>query len=171
MEPITSVHGLVRELLRLRDPAGYGDVLARYSVPTRDLAAYFRWNDDHYTRNCIMRNDDLELLVICYGPGRSTSIHDYNSTIAWVHPVIGEVVEERFGLRPDGSLRLTQETHLRPGMLGSLTRENSIHRFSNRTKERAVTLNLYAPPMSQWRVYDGSSGSSEMETAGPHHAS
>lgn len=166
--PIGSIHELVAELLRQQDISAYGAILLRYAVPGRDLEPYFRWNNRHYTRQCVHRNEAFELLVVCYEPGQHTSIHDYDSEIAWVHPVMGEVVEERF-IQSSGSgdLQLVQESRLRPGMLGAITRDSSIHRFSNPGPGRAVTLNLYAAPMSKWRVYDERTGSASMEAAGP----
>lgn len=164
--PIASISELVAELLRQRASAAYGAILARYAVPGTDLVPYFRWNARHYTRNCVIRNAAFELLVVCYEPGQHTSIHDYDSDIAWVHPVMGEVVEERF-LQRGGDLQLVQEARLRPGMLGAITRDSSIHRFSNPGPGRAVTLNLYAAPMSKWRVYDERTGSASVEAAGP----
>lgn len=165
--PITTIRDLVQELLRHRDAAQYAEILARYAVPSHDLEPYFRWNTRHYTRTCIQRNDEFELLVICYEPGQRTSIHDFNSQTAWVHPVMGEVVEERFTLDPTGRLRHTGETHYHPGEMDRFSNGSSIHRFTNRGPERAVTLNLYAKPMSQWRVYDEGTGNISVSPAGP----
>ncbi|MBK6754183.1 MAG: cysteine dioxygenase family protein [Flavobacteriales bacterium] len=165
--PITTIRELVRELLRHRDPTAYGEILARYAVPSRDLEPYFRWNTRHYTRTCINRNEDFELLVICYEPGQRTSIHDYDSQTAWIHPVIGEVVEVRYTTLPGDVLKLTSEIHLHPGTVDSLTNGKSIHRFVNLGPERAVTLNLYAKPMSKWRVYDEVTGTPSVAPAGP----
>ncbi|MCB9183667.1 MAG: cysteine dioxygenase family protein [Flavobacteriales bacterium] len=165
--PIRSIDELVQELLRHRDPAAYGQTLARYADPTPDLAPYLRWNSKHYTRTCISRNDDFELLVICYEPGQSTSIHDYDSQTAWIHPIVGELVEERYALTGTGGVKLTEERHLRPGIDDVLTNGMAIHRFINAGAGRAVTLNLYARPMSKWRVYDERTGSSDLRIAGP----
>lgn len=164
--PIHSIDALIRELLRHRDAEAYGGILARYEVPTRDLEAYFRWNPRHYTRTCIHRNEDFELLAICYEPGQRTSIHDYDSQTAWIHPVMGTVVEERYAATPDGGIELALEKTLQPGE-GDVPRNGTtIHRFINPGPERAVTLNLYARPMSKWRVYDERTGSAALSKAG-----
>ena len=165
--PIDTIGELLRELLRHRDLGAYPGILSLYQVPSRDLEPYFRWNPRHYTRTCIHRNDDFELLVICYEPGQRTSIHDFNSETAWVHPVIGEVVEERFLPGPDGKLTQSQELLLRPGQLDRFSSGSDIHRFSNRGPDRAVTLNLYARPMSQWRVFDERTGGVSVAPVGP----
>lgn len=163
---ITTIRELVQELLRHRDTKAYPGILARYAVPSYDLEPYFRWNSRHYTRTCIHRNADFELLVVCYEPGQRTSIHDYDSAMAWVHPVMGEVVEERFAVVTDGGVRVVRETHLRPGLDASLAGKAAIHRFSNRGPGRAVTLNLYARPMSKWRIYHEGSPVSSFTPAG-----
>jgi len=165
--PIITIRELVLELLRHRDPAIYADILARYAVPSHDLEPYFRWNTRHYTRTCIQRNEDFELLVICYEPGQRTSIHDYDSQTAWIHPVLGEVVEERFAKVPEQGIKLAREIHLHPGTDDSFSNGTAIHRFTNRGPDRAVTLNLYAKPMSKWRVYDESSGHTSIAPVGP----
>ncbi|MBP6574450.1 MAG: cysteine dioxygenase family protein [Flavobacteriales bacterium] len=164
--PISTIHDLVKELLRHRDPKAFESILARYAVPSRDLEPYFRWNSRHYTRTCINRNDDFELLVICYEPGQRTSIHDYDSQMAWIHPVMGEVVEERFTPVEGDGIKLAREIHLHPGSIEPITDGSSIHRFTNRGPDRAVTLNLYAKPMSKWRVYEEGTGFSSVAPAG-----
>ncbi len=165
--PITTVRELVQELLRHRDVSRYSGILSRYAIPSHDLEPYFRWNSRHYTRTCIHRNEEFELLVICYEPGQSTSIHDYNSQNAWVHPVIGEVVEERFIQRPDGSVEVAGEMHRHLGDVSQMTKDHAIRRFSNRGPGRAVTINLYAKPMSRWRVYNERMGDVRFVPAGP----
>lgn len=165
--PLTTIRDLLRELLRHRDPEAYGDILLRYAVPTRDLEPYFRWNTRHYTRTCIHRNEDFELLVICYEPGQRTSVHDYDSQRAWIHPVIGEVVEERFALMPGDGLRRTSEVHRHPGEVDRISEGTAIRRFTNVGPGRAVTLNLYAKPMSKWRVYDERTGATTVAPPGP----
>ena len=165
--PLLSVGELVRELLREPDAQRFGPILARFDFPSHDLLPYLRWSERHYTRTCVVRNDRFELLVVCFEPGQRTSIHDYDSEMAWIHPLMGEVIEERFQKMDDGNLVVENTTVLVPGTLGSLTREDSIHRFTAPGPGRSITLNLYVPPMSKWRVYDEGTGAVRMQDAGP----
>lgn len=149
---------LVRELLREADPGHFGAILARYTIPGPDLAPYIRWNKRHYTRNCVVRNHRFELLVICFEPGQRTSIHDHDCDMALVHPLMGRLLEEHYRQRSDGELVLDRSVLLSAGDLGTLTRDNPIHRFTNPGPGRSIMLNLYVPPLRRWRVYDGGGG-------------
>lgn len=165
--PLASIGELVRELLRQPDTSDFGSILARYTFPSQDLTPYLRWNSRHYTRTCVVRNARFELLVICYEAGQRTSIHDYDSESAWIRTLMGEVMEERFRSDPDGGIHLKQASRLPTDAMASLSRDNSIHRFLNPGPARAITLNLYVPPMSQWRVYDERTGATVVREAGP----
>ncbi|MBK7241796.1 MAG: hypothetical protein IPI00_16910 [Flavobacteriales bacterium] len=125
---------------------------------------YYRWNSKHYTRSCIHRNAMFEFLVICYEPGQSTSIHDYDSQTAWIHAVKGEVVEERIIYH---RTRTPKELgiDLRQGKPDVLREGSPFIGSSIKDPERAITLNLYAKPLSKWRVYDPGTGASHYRTS------
>jgi len=164
---LSSVGELVRELLREPEAARFGAILERYSAASLDLMPYLRWDPANYTRNCVVRNARFELLVICFEPGQRTSIHDYDSEAAWIKVLGGDLVTERFDLADNGSLRLRKASRFRTGEMMELPRKNSIHRFQNPGTTRAFTLNLYAPPMSKWRVFDERTGADQWRAAGP----
>ena len=165
----SSIGSLLKKLLRNRDEHAYSEILASYLKPGRDLEPYLRWDEKRYTRTCINRNDRFELLVICYMPGQSTSIHDYDSAKAWVLPLFGDLALERFSLKGGSDIKHTETQVLLPGAVVPMEGENSIHRFYNPGPERSASLNLYVKPMSRWRVYDEASGISSYSPAGPPH--
>lgn len=164
LPPIGSIRDLVRELMKHDANNAFTGILSRYAIPIEDLQRYFRWNNKHYTRTCVHRNADFELLVICYEPGQATSIHDYDSQNAWIHPVMGEVEVERYAMGEHG-LRSLGADWLRTGSPDLFRTGSAIHRFVNHGPARAVTLNLYAKPLSRWHVYEA--GSSKARTAPP----
>ncbi len=157
-ETIDSLAELVRVLDRELHPAGFTDALLRASISPEELASFSPWNSRHYTRQCIHRTHDHELMLIGYEPGQSTSIHDYDSQMAWIKPVLGSVLEERFKATADGKLRLHGEKTLGIGSLSYMAAKNCIHRHSNAGTGRAITLNLYSRPIRRWRVYDERTG-------------
>ena len=161
--PIRTVEELVSALRAGPGIKGYLDIMDRVAIPTSEFDPYSRWNQKHYTRNCIARTDDFELLLICYEPGQRTSIHDYATQEAWIHPVVGTVIEERFELGPGGPLRKVSSAKLDTSSFSYLHNGRSIHRYLNTNKQRSITLNLYAKPLNKWKVYDESSGEPRSE--------
>ncbi|MEX1132569.1 MAG: cysteine dioxygenase family protein [Flavobacteriales bacterium] len=161
---IRTVEELIKALEKEPGTGGYLSILERADIPSELFGEYCTWHDKHYTRNCIARTNEFELLVICYEPGQSTSIHDYNTQEAWVHPIMGSVVEERFEPPTDGGLRKVSSAKLVTDSFSYLHNGRSIHRYINNTEERAATLNLYARPLIKWKVYDERSGEPRIDT-------
>jgi cysteine dioxygenase len=157
-ERIHTIDALIKALKKGPGGGGYLSILERAQIPSEHFLRLCTWNTKHYTRNCIARTADFELLLICYEPGQSTSIHDYNTEEAWVHPILGSVVEERFEPPDHGGLRKISSAKLVTDSFSYLHNGRSIHRYINNTEERAATLNLYARPLIKWKVYDERSG-------------
>ena len=155
---INTMDELIRVIDQATDAEGYRSALQRLSMAPEDLAPFIQWNLRHYTRQCIHRTPQHELLLICYEPGQRTSIHDYDSQLAWIKPLVGRVKEERFVAGPEGSVKRQEQQVLKPGDLSHMATKNCIHRHSNMGPGRAITLNLYARPIRRWRVYDERTG-------------
>lgn len=145
---------LVQELQRSSGAEAYTEVLGRYRADLNDLAPYLRWNTRHYTRTCLHRGAEFELLVVCYGQGQQTSIHGHDGRTTWIRSLLGEVVEERFRILPGHSPQLVQETHLFPGGGDLVLTEAGVHRFINVGPGPAATMDLHAGPVRKWRVYN-----------------
>jgi cysteine dioxygenase len=161
--PITTVDQLVTSLKQGPGGRGYLEVLERIRIPEEEFIPFCRWNHKHYTRTCIARTPEFELLLMCYEPGQRTSIHDHATEEAWVRPVSGAVIEERFEAVADGPLRKVSSAKLDPGSFSYLHSGHSIHRYVNPASGRSITLNLYARPLQSWKVYDERSGAQRSE--------
>lgn len=163
---IRTVDQLVAALHAGPGESGYLSVLDRISIPADSFDAFCTWNSKRYTRNCIARSENFELLLICYEPGQSTSIHDYDTEEAWVHPIKGSIIEERFQEAGPKGLRKISSSKLDTGSFSYLHNGRGIHRYINHTDDRAITLNLYAKPLSKWKVYDERSGEGRSAASG-----
>ncbi len=159
---IGTIEELIRVLNERPTPAGYTAVMHRLDIHAADLSPLCIWDDDRYTRKCLHRTPEHELLLICYGPGQHTSIHDYDSQMAWIKPILGSVFEERFKHAGNGDLKLQGQRKLEPGPLVYMTTKDCIHRHTNPGPGRAITLNLYVRPIRRWRVYDERTGRSAL---------
>lgn len=155
---IRSLEQLIAELDQVPGPVGYGRAMRSLAIGAKDLQSFTTWNAKHYTRNCIAQRDGYELLLICYEAGQRTSIHDHDSEEAHVMLLSGTLLEERFTTASGGGLLLVSSTEPALGTVSAFDKAHSIHRYSNVGSGRSMTLNLYAPPLLKWRVYDERSG-------------
>jgi cysteine dioxygenase len=145
---------------------GYLAILKSHEVPLEELASFASWNPKHYTRNIIVQREAYELLLICFEADQRTSIHDYDSEDAFIHPVQGSLQEERFELATDGMLDQVSSKLLGTADHSHLKGHHSIHRYVNAGGGRAMSLNLYARPLRKWKVYDERSGRSTTKRPG-----
>lgn len=105
-----------------------------------------------YTRTTLGWTPACELLLLCWMPGQSSRVHDHGGSYGASLVLLGELEETRFAWT---------DTHLEPHLLHTarsgdvlLERPETIHRVDNRFATGAVSLHLYAPPMSGMTNYD-----------------
>ena len=86
--PITGLNQLIETLQRA--PADKFFSVAKYiHISQKDVLPYATWSNTHHTRNCIALNDRFELILICWGPGQCTDIHDHGGEECWMDFVEG----------------------------------------------------------------------------------
>lgn len=160
---INELSDLLQELQKTEGNAEQiNEIMNRTQLSADELSKYQHWSDDHYTRNCIIRNDRYELILMCWGPNQVTKIHDHNLSDGWVYCVDGNITEERF--EPTrGSFNKISEATLEPGQFGYINDNIGYHRLRNPLDRGSMTLHLYASPISQCELY--SDDMTEHETA------
>ncbi|WP_424964366.1 cysteine dioxygenase [Ekhidna sp.] len=163
MEKIKTVKQLVQALDNCQECGNHVlDVMNNVAIPRAEFERYYSWSDEKYARNVLARNDDFEVLLICWEKGQSSPIHDFNAQEAWIHPIEGMLREERFKINVDDD-RLEKVSNV---LLGtdefSYMSQIGIHRYSNANKARSVSLNIYRKPVTEWHVYDVESSDSTM---------
>lgn len=103
-----------------------------------------RFAAEPYTRIPIYRDDDMEIVVICFAAGQTSSVHHHQGSNCVIRVVRGRVLECLFKL--DGkTLALDFHHYLHPDEVSGLDGEQ-IHQLSNVDPEGSVLLNFYSPP-------------------------
>lgn len=157
LKKITTVDHLVEALKNNTGKHSYLQIVKAVDIPLREFERYFSWNKDHYTRNCLFKNDDVELLLICWEKGQKSAIHDFNSNAAWVHPIKGKLTEERF-LQTDEGLEKVSSVILDTSCFSFMANHVIMHRYINTYESRSVCLNLYSKPLTCWNEHDEVTG-------------
>ena len=154
MKPIKTVDELIKVLKKKAPKDSYLEIMQSLDIPIREFEKYYSWKKDGYARNCVIKTDDFELLLICFEKGQESPIHDFDSKQAWIHTIQGKLCEERFRVSENGkkleqlsSMTISTDDY-------SFINKIGIHRYKNLYEARTVSLNLYYKPIENWTQYD-----------------
>ena len=165
MGKIKTVEELIGKLNQKSSDQSYLDIMKKVDIPLREFEKYYTWKSDNYARNCLVKTEDFELLLICFEKGQVTPIHDFGSKQAWIHTIQGKLSEERFRVSENGK-SMEQLSSMTLGTNDySFMSHIGIHRYKNIYEARTVTLNLYCDPIEQWTQYDGNANAIEVKVS------
>ncbi len=153
MEEINSIKELINEINRAPKEE-FAAIFKRISISEDTFRELAQWKEDGYTRNCIARTDEYELLLLCWSPGVETPVHGHGGQDCWVYCAQGEVMELRFLQDAQGDLIETEKLILKKGELSYMKDELGFHSVNNVTKKPAMTVHLYALPIDECKVYN-----------------
>jgi cysteine dioxygenase len=142
------------------------DLVDRLRISDGLLDDRTRFLDDDYARNLVLRTPHFELLVLCWRPGQTSTIHDHAGSLNAIRVRSGELTSRVFrrtaGAAPGaGPVELASERSVRPdeGLIG--VDRGGIHQLANTSNHPLVTVHVYAPPLLALTVYDTASSSVE----------
>ena len=143
-------------------PARINPILGSLDVLAPSLEPYLHWRAGSYTRNLVCKTDLFELMVLCWDAGAISAIHDHAGQHCWFVAHSGRFDVENFALqaggRQPGNARIVATTTERGVTAGAPDYrgpgENEIHRVSVPDAERAISIHVYARPMSHCLVFD-----------------
>jgi len=110
-----------------------------------------------YTRNLVFRNQDFNLMVICWAQGQSSRIHDHPTSNCVMKILAGQLTEVRFDWpSSDQSEMVVKETKiLKTNDVGFMSDSIGLHRMENHDHAMpAISLHLYSPPYNECTVFD-----------------
>eukprot|EP00887_Chlorella_sp_A99_P008067 scaffold12.g8067.t1 len=144
-----------------------------------DWRSYAKFNDVHYVESTC----DFELMVICWAPGQASRVHNHASSHCWYTVLSGEVHEDRYLLPAGGGADEAQaasagkpalpgvvsasspcpplaravSSALRAGAAGYINDSMCLHAIrcpDACPAPGAVTLHIYAPPITRVRLFE-----------------
>ena len=123
-------------------------------VSAEDLAPYTGFKEANYWRHRICRSDLVEMLVLCWGPGHKTPIHDHNGSHGAVKVFQGILWETNFTYDPNRGLCYESGHELRRGEITAAAVPD-IHQLGNPevSGQGLITLHIYAPPLGVLKTY------------------
>lgn len=139
-------------------------MVGNLKILPEDCQDYQFWSSDHYTRNCIVRDSDYELILLCWEPGQETPIHCHGGEECWVYMIQGNLVEKRFANGEKEPGQLLGEMDLGKFQKSYINDAMGFHSLHNQTDMRSMSLHLYHEPIKDCRVYNEDLGIFERRT-------
>lgn len=113
-----------------------------YACREAELPIHF--STEPYTRIPLHRDESLEVVLICFAAGQTSSVHDHQGSNCVIRVVRGKVMESLFA-RTGTTLEFLHHHYLLSGEIFGLDGEQ-VHQLSNLDVEGSVLLNFYSPP-------------------------
>ncbi len=115
------------------------------------------WSEDCYTRNCIIENENFELILICWCKGHKTGIHDHGGEECWVKVIEGEFKETIYKKDNSGELNVVKSIVSKQNEVTYMKDFMGFHKLENLSNKRSVSLHLYAKPIRKCNMFDEAS--------------
>lgn len=134
--------------------------LAETLIEPDELAGYLSYCEDRYTRHLVHKDDDFELLVICWGSGQRAPIHGHEGELCWARVERGRLRFSNYRLLSEDPVRLELDGSPLDGAAGFLDGPAEIHAVDNPKEfgDNAASLHLYSKPYNECDIYDSEHG-------------
>ena len=165
------------------------NLINSFELKESDWKKYVHYDKNKYTRNLIAlgRDDQFGLMILAWGPGQKSPIHDHNGSHCIMRVLSGNLIETLYNKSVDAGdsdsslspteeseherYRKTRETKLSTGETAYIHDKIGWHRVSNAsTQESAVSLHLYAPPIEKCKTYCEVEGKIRAQAPCPYYS-
>ncbi|XP_055154664.1 cysteine dioxygenase type 1 isoform X1 [Symphalangus syndactylus] len=115
-----------------------------------------------YTRNLVDQgNGKFNLMILCWGEGHGSSIHDHTNSHCFLKMLQGNLKETLFAWPDKKSNEMVKKSErvLRENQCAYINDSIGLHRVENISHtEPAVSLHLYSPPFDTCHAFDQRTG-------------
>ncbi|KAI3418943.1 hypothetical protein GPALN_008038 [Globodera pallida] len=175
----------IRELFDEKE-VDFGEVqrvLDEYKSDPKDWRIYAHFDAHNYTRNLVdVGNGKYNLMILCWGPGMGSSIHDHSAAQCFVKVLDGQLLETRFAWpsvneepgnrgeeeedghatehgEDEGPMQPVGSELFKTNGVSYISDKIGLHRMENPSHaDPTVTLHLYIPPYGQCYAFDQRTG-------------
>ena len=140
-------------------------LIEQTEISTDEIAPYLGFKAGNYSRHRVMKNQFVEMLVLCWKPGQRTPIHDHNGSHGAVFVHEGILWETTFDYDAESGLAYKAHRELRSGGLTG-SEIPDIHQLGNPdvSGRDLITIHIYAPPLGVLKTYKLGSSTVDMYT-------
>lgn len=121
------------------------------------LAPHLGFDPRQYRRVRLYRNGEWEALLLCWLPGQATAVHDHGGSVGVSVVLSGTLVEVRYEKRGEGPLAIAGRAECPPES-AAVEQVATIHEIRNESRQPAVSLHMYSPPLTRLGAHDPALG-------------
>lgn len=132
----------------------YNHILNNFDFSAIDFTAFKSWSQKKYTRNCMYKDENFELILLCWEQGQETSIHGHDGEDCWVYLLEGEMEEVYYTIDESNYLREGGSRRFVPHELSFMNDRIGFHKLKSVCSGRSVSLHLYAKPITNCVAFD-----------------
>ncbi|XP_058793690.1 cysteine dioxygenase type 1 [Phymastichus coffea] len=146
------------------------DLMASYRSNPQEWRKYAKFDRHRYTRNLVDEgNGKFNLMVLCWGEGHGSAIHDHADAHCVMKVIHGELCETKYkwpkkyiddeGNECQGEIEEIERSVYGTNDVTYINDSIGLHRVENlSTIDTAVSLHLYSPPFSECSVFNKRTG-------------
>ncbi|KJH44251.1 cysteine dioxygenase type I [Dictyocaulus viviparus] len=135
-------------------------ILHSYKSNPHHWRQYAMFDERNYTRNLVdTGNGKYNMIILCWGPGMCTNIHDHSGSHCFVKVLEGQLKETRFAFPSEGvegkPLCPIGESVVSLNDVSYMSDQLGLHRMENPShSENAVSLHVYSPAYDECNLFD-----------------
>ncbi|ELK36507.1 Cysteine dioxygenase type 1 [Myotis davidii] len=137
-------------------------VMEAYESDPAEWSVYAKYDQYRYTRNLVDQgNGKFNLMILCWGEGHGSSIHDHTNSHCFLKMLQGNLKETLFAWPDKKSNEMIKKSErvLRENQCAYINDSIGLHRVENISHtEPAVSLHLYSPPFDTCQTFDQRTG-------------
>ncbi|XP_030048640.1 cysteine dioxygenase type 1 [Microcaecilia unicolor] len=139
------------------------NIMESYESNPLDWMKYAQFDQYRYTRNLVDEgNGKFNLMILCWGEGHGSSIHDHTDSHCFLKMLQGSLKETLFewpDKKMNGEMVKKSENVLKENHCAYINDAIGLHRVENSSHtESAVSLHLYIPPFQTCNTFDQRTG-------------
>jgi predicted metal-dependent enzyme (double-stranded beta helix superfamily) len=135
------------------------EYLAKTLIAPEAIAPYLHHCAEHYTRNLVHKDEDFEILVICWSSGHRAPIHGHEGELCFARVEQGRLRFSNYRMLSEEPVRLELDGRV-DGDVGFLDGPADIHAVDNPKEfaENAASLHVYSKPYGECDIYESERG-------------
>ncbi|XP_040199728.1 cysteine dioxygenase type 1 [Rana temporaria] len=139
------------------------NIVESYESNPLEWMKFAKFDPYRYTRNLVDEgNGKFNLMILCWGEGHGSSIHDHTNSHCFLKILQGNLKETLYEWpqkKSNGAMVKTSEAVLKLNQCAYINDSMGLHRVENPSHtESAVSLHLYSPPFNHCQTFDQRTG-------------